>query len=174
MREAVLRVLRQRIAALVARAIVRVVDDATLLQSLQVTIQADEVREFVERFGQYGLTSVPHPGAEAVVLSVGGLRGHLLCLAVEDRRYRKKDLAPGEVALYSDEGDYVLFKRGRIVEVRAGTELRIDTPLAHFLGDVEVDGSITAAVQVTADGIGLTSHVHSGVQAGGGVTGGPQ
>ena len=41
-------------------------------------------------------------------------------------------------------------------------------------GNVHVTGSLTADVQVTAAGIPLSTHVHGGVQTGGGNTGGPQ
>lgn len=43
---------------------------------------------------------------------------------------------------------------------------------ASFEGDMTVDGTIEAD-EVTAGGIGLTTHKHSGVQTGGGTSGGP-
>ena len=118
--------LETRLANLVARAVVKLVTDSTKLQALQLAILTGEVRDGVERFQEYGLTSVPFADAEAVVLFVGGRRDHGLVLAVDDRRYRVKDLAPGEVALYDDEGQRVWLKRGRIVvtapEVRLGSD----------------------------------------------------
>lgn len=41
-------------------------------------------------------------------------------------------------------------------------------------GDVDITGTLTASVDVEADGISLASHTHSGVQAGSASTGGPQ
>lgn len=121
-----LRPLQQRVANLVARALVTLVTDSGKLQVVQLTIQAGETRGGAERFQEYGLTSVPLEGAEAVVLSVGGRRDHLLVVAVDDRRYRLTDLAAGEVALYTDEGAKVHLKRGRIVvedsEIRLGSD----------------------------------------------------
>lgn len=121
-----LRPLRQQLQNLVARAVVDLVNDGAKMQALQVTILDGETRDDAERFQQYGLTSVPLEGAEAVVLSVGGRRDHLLVLAVDDRRNRLKDLEAGEVALYTYEGAKVHLKRGRIVvedsEIRLGSD----------------------------------------------------
>lgn len=121
-----LRPLRTQLSNMVARAVVRLADDAKKMQVLQVVILDGETREGVERFQPYGLTSVPLDGAEAVVLAVGGRRDHLLAVVVDDRRHRKKDLAAGEVALYTDEGASVHLKRGRIVvtddEIRLGSD----------------------------------------------------
>jgi phage baseplate assembly protein V len=121
-----LRPLRNQLTNLVARAVVSLADDSLKMQLLQLTIGEGETRDGAERFQQYGLTSVPLEGAEAVVLSVGGRRDHLLVVAVDDRRHRLKDLVAGEVALYTDEGAKVHLKRGRIVvedsEIRLGSD----------------------------------------------------
>ncbi|WP_431477838.1 phage baseplate assembly protein domain-containing protein [Massilia eburnea] len=58
-----------------------------------------------------GFTSVPKPGAEGVVVFVGGNRDHGLVIAVEDRRFRLKGLASGEVAIYDDQGQKVHLTR---------------------------------------------------------------
>lgn len=113
--------LRNRIANMVARAVVKMVSDSGKLQMVQLGILDGETREGCERLQEYGLTSVPLAGAEAVVLFVGGRRDHGLVVAVDDRRHRKTGLQPGEVALYTDEGDYILLKRGRLIEIGGGT-----------------------------------------------------
>ncbi|MGN7832668.1 phage baseplate assembly protein V [Pseudoxanthomonas sp. 22568] len=132
-----------KVRLMISRAVIRLVDDALKVQGNQVTMLDDEARASVERFQEYGFTSVPRDGAEAIAVAVGGSRSHMVVVATDDRRYRKRDLKPGEVALYTDEGDYVLLKRGRIVEVKAGTRLRVDAPEAEFLGNLHVNGQIT-------------------------------
>lgn len=57
------RALMSRVANMVSRAVVRRADDAGKLQTLQVDALADETRG-VERFQNYGLTSVPPSGSE--------------------------------------------------------------------------------------------------------------
>ncbi len=135
--------LKRKMALTVSRAVVALVRDAAKLQAVQVSLLDGEARAECERFQEYGFTSVPFPDAEAIALAIGGARSHIAIVACDDRRYRKKDMQQGEVALYTDEGDYVLFKRGRIVEVKAGTKLRVDAPLAEMTGDLHVMGSIT-------------------------------
>ena len=111
---------------MVARAVVQLVTDSSKLQTVQLGILADETREGCERFQQYGFTSVPLAGAEAVAVFVGGRRDHGLVIAVDDRRYRKKGLQPGEVALYQKDGHFVLLKSDRTVmdapELRLGSD----------------------------------------------------
>ncbi|MBZ5560360.1 MAG: phage baseplate assembly protein V [Acidobacteriia bacterium] len=137
--------LSRRLDNIIARAgVARVRDDSTL-QTVQLTILKGETLDGCERFQSYGFTSVPVAGAEAVVVFVGGFRDHALVVAVDDRRYRKKDLQPGESAMYSDEGDHVLLKRGRTIEIVAGTELDITTPLMKCSGDVDAEGVVKVA-----------------------------
>lgn len=111
----------RRVMLAVARAVVRLVDDSKKLQEVQLALLAGEMRGAVERFQNYGFTSVPHANAEAAVVFVGGNRDHGLVLAVDDRRYRVKSLQAGEVCIYTDEGDRIHLKRGRLVEVTTGT-----------------------------------------------------
>lgn len=140
----VLRPLQVRVANMVARAVVNLVDDSTTLQALQLGVLTEETREGVERVQNYGFTSVPLAGAEAVVLFVGGRREHGLAVAVDDRRHRLTGLAAGEVAVYSESGASVVLKANGDVEV---------TPAS---GVVKVVGD------VVADGISLKTHTHPG------------
>lgn len=63
---------------------------------------------------------------------------------------------------------------------QAATSIVWDTPSATLTGNLQVDGSIncgksiTAADEVTASGIDLTTHTHGGVNSGGSSTGQPQ
>jgi len=105
----------RRIRLMVSRGVIRLVNDGLKLQEVQIALLADETRDTVERFQEYGFTSVPHPGAEAVFLSVGGSRDHGIVIAIDDRRYRLKGLQSGEAALYDDLGQKVHLTRDGIV-----------------------------------------------------------
>ena len=135
----------------IARCVLKLVSDAAKLQEVQVQILADEVRSRAEHFQHYGFTSVPLPGAEGVCLFVGGARSHPIVVNVDDRRHRLKDLESGEVALYTDEGDFVVFKRGRIIEMKAGAEVKVDAPLATFEHDVHIKGALHVDQAITCD-----------------------
>ena len=179
--------LARRVRMLVSRAVVNLVDDARKVQSMQLSVLDGEVAD-AQRFQEYGFTSVPLAGAEALVAAVSGVRSHRVVVAVEDGRYRLKSLQPGEVALYDNSGNVVHLQNGQIIAITAKTEVHvtaptctvtasdsvtIDTPTATFTGDVSIDGTlatqgdittqtqVTAQVEVTAAGITLTSRAEA-------------
>lgn len=106
-----LRAIVQRLRLTVSRGVVKVVNDAFKCQQLQVALLPDEVQDDVERFQDYGITSVPFTGAEALFLSVGANRSHGVVVSVIDRRYRPKGLNEGDVCLYTDKGELVYLER---------------------------------------------------------------
>ena len=169
-----------KIRLAIGRAVVKLITDSTKIQELQLQMLSDEVRARVERFQDYGFTSVPMEGAEAIVLFVGGDRSHGVAVKVDDRRYRKKGLQPGETCMYTKNGDYVLIKEDGKIEVKASSEVKVDAPLATFTGNVKVNGNIVCDGQVS-DANGsmqemrdtYNTHKHTGVQTGGGTSGNP-
>lgn len=159
--------MRQGLANVLARGVVALGNAASKLQTLQLTLLAGEVKDGVEHLEPYGFTSAPHPGAEALVGFINGDRSHGVTLVVADRRFRLQGLKPGEVALYTDEGDFFHFKRDRIVDLVTGTfnikatkAVNIDTPLIKTTGRIESDGDQVAA------GVSQIEHPHDGVQKG--------
>lgn len=132
---------------MVSRAVVKLVNDGTKLQALQLALLDGETRDQVERFQQYGFTSVPQQGAEGVVLFIGGDRAHGVVVAVDDRRYRLKGLQNGEVAVYTDQGDSIVLKRGGVIEFNASSSIRLN-------------GAATANTPVAKEGSMTTGHTH--------------
>ncbi|MNP68014.1 Bacteriophage Mu Gp45 protein [compost metagenome] len=103
-----------------------------------------------------------------------GDRSHGVVLVVSDRRFRLQGLEPGEVALYTDEGDFLHFKRGRVIEVTtatfkvsAETAVEFDTPVIRTTGRIESDGDQVAG------GVSQMNHPHDGVMPGSGQSGKP-
>jgi len=170
--------LQRGMRQIVNRAVLQSINDAGGLQELQVQALADEVLDRVERFQEYGLTSVPLAGAEGLVLSVCGSRSNAVIIAVDDRRYRIK-LEAGEVALYTDEGDYVALKRGHLVEtscqvfrVKATVGVEFGTPtfgMSHNGGaaTATITGSVATTGDVVAGAVSLKGHVHPENDSGG-------
>jgi phage baseplate assembly protein V len=172
----------QRLRLAIARAVVQLVSDSGTLQALQVELQAGVVRDQVERFQQYGLTSVPLPGAEGIALAVGGSTDHLVLISVDDRRYRLKALAGGEVALYDDQGQAVHLTREGIVVRGAGKPITLtDTALIKLDADVQITGDLQLNGGFNSDGSYAThqgknigaAHRHSGVESGPDTSGAP-
>lgn len=167
--------IRRGLAHMVARAVVTLVNDAAKMQTLQLGLLADEALDGAEHWQPYGFTYKPHAGAEALVLAVGGHRAHSVVIACADRRYRLTALESGEVALYTDEGDKIHLKRGRVIDIvtetlniSASAAVNFDTPVINTTGQI-----LSAGDQVAA-GISQTGHTHDGVQPGSGSTGAPQ
>lgn len=129
---------RQKVRLMVGRAILAAVNDAGAIQTAQADCLADETHDDAERVQEYGFTSVPLPGAEAVLVFPGGNRDHALIIATEDRRHRKIGMVGGEVAIYTDEGDFIVLNRGRIVRVVAGVQLEVTAPLVTIKASTKV------------------------------------
>lgn len=126
----------RRVRLSLGRGIVRLVSDAGGIQKIQLDMRANETRSNLERFQEYGFSSVPLDGAEAAVVFLGGSTDHGIIVAVDDRRYRIKGLQGGEVAIYTDEEDSIILKRNREIHITAGTKVRIETPLLEVTGDI--------------------------------------
>ncbi|UVL26242.1 phage baseplate assembly protein V [Pseudomonas donghuensis] len=146
-----------------ARGVLSLVNAGSKLQGLQMRLTADEVKDGMEHFEPYGLTSNPHPGAEGLAAFLNGDRSHGVVICVSDRRFRLQGLESGEVALYTDEGDCLHFKRGRVIEintltlkVKAETAVEFDTPVIRTTGRIESAGDQIAA------GVSTSLHVHEG------------
>ncbi|MBM3106195.1 phage baseplate assembly protein [Pseudomonas sp. V1] len=146
-----------------ARGVLSLANAGSKLQSLQMRLTADEMKDGMEHFEPYGLTSNPHPGAEGLAAFLNGDRSHGVVICVSDRRFRLQGLESGEVALYTDEGDYLHFKRDRVIEVntltlkvKAETSVEFDTPVIRTSGRIESVGDQIAA------GVSTSLHVHEG------------
>lgn len=141
-----------------ARAVANLVDDTTDFQTIQVSRLADEVTD-AERIGEYGLTSNPPEGSEAVILSIGGVRSHAIAIAVGNRQYRVKGLKQGEVALHDDQGQVVLLGRdGITIETDKAIDIsapEITVTANHLTLDadqVDVSGDVSIAGALKVDG----------------------
>lgn len=183
----------------VARAVLNVVDDEGNMQRVQISLLEDEVIDGVERFQNYGFTSVPDGGSEATVVFVGADRSHPVVVVADDRRVRKKGLKPGEVAVYHKNGDFIHLKNENEIEVKtktfnvncttatlsASSEIMLDTPLVTLTGRQQttgeksgggastfVGGLENAGGEIISNGISLEHHTHPGDS--GGTTGEPQ
>ena len=197
-RDSIMERVRQLMRDGVARAVLNVVDDEGNMQRVQISLLEDEVIDDVERFQDYGFTSVPEEGAEATVVFVGADRSHPIVVVADDRRVRKKGLKPGEVAVYHKNGDFIHLKNENEIEVKTKTfnvncttatiaaefEVMLDSPLVTLTGRQQttgeksgggastfVGGLKNTGGEVISNGISLEHHTHPGYS--GGTTGEP-
>jgi phage baseplate assembly protein V len=150
----------------------------TMIQLVQADALAGEQLQDAELFQHYGFTSAPLDGTQLIVLPLGGRTAHGIIIATEHGTYRLKLAAKGEVALYSDEGDHVYLKRGRVMEIvtntlliNAATKVRMETPLVETTGEIKADLDITdrmATVPSSMFGMRETynGHTHNDPQGG--------
>lgn len=171
--------LQRRLAMLAARAVVRLINDETSRQQLQLEILKDELRDGVERMQDYGFTSHPKPGCDAAVISVAGARSQAIAIVVDDRRYRLK-LQEGEVAMYDDLGNCVKLLRDKVkiegvqeVEASAptvritATQVIIQADTTTINSDLTVHGDSNFTGGVTANGKRIDdTHTHPDAQGG--------
>lgn len=154
----------------VGRAILRSVNDSAKRQLVQIEALKGEVKDNVERVQEYGFTSVPLPGAQAVFVCVGGNRDHPVVIAADDPRHRVKGLKSGEVAIYTDEGDTILLKRGNEIEitttkltVKAAEAVRMETPILEVTGHI-IDQAGSGGFSMAAMRSIYNGHTHTETQ----------
>ena len=138
---------------MIARGVVRLVDDAFKMQVLQIDVTAGETLDGVEHWHPYGFTTHPQTGAEALLVCLGGTRAKPVVVACADRRYRLTGLAAGEVAIHDDLGRSLIFRRSGI-EITGPVKITGTVEIHGALtqtGDVQVTGQLnqTGDVQVT-------------------------
>ena len=102
------------------------------------------MRDGTPRLAEYGFTSRPHPGADAVALFISGDRSSGVVIATGDQRYRLH-LADGEAAVHDDLGQKVHLTRSGIVIDGGGLPIKItDTPSVRMeTANLFVTGDIT-------------------------------
>ncbi|WP_393935900.1 phage baseplate assembly protein V [Aeromonas rivipollensis] len=168
----------RRLRLIADRAVVTMVTDSLQRQGLQLKVLADETADDVERFQNYGHTSVPPAGSEAIVLGIGGARAGLVAIAVEDKSVRPKDLEAGDNCLYHLEGHRIILRKDGVIEIEAKTvtltateKLTIISPDNEIQGPLHVTGEITSDTDVKTGTTSLKGHVHN--QSGGGQTSAP-
>jgi len=145
--------IRNRIANVIARAVISSVDDSRTVQSVQLRILDGETVDDAERLQGYGFSSVPHPGSESVVAFVGGDRSHPVIVSVDDRRYRPTGGKPGDVTIYSSSGSSVsIHASGEIVVT--GDDIRIGSSSAS---DPVIRQSDLVSIRTW-----IAGHTHSG------------
>lgn len=170
--------MERRLRLIADRAIVTLVNDALQRQNLQLKVLADEGADDVERFQNYGHTSVPPTGSEAIVLGLGGARAGLVAIAVEHKGVRPKDLEAGDSCLYHLEGHNITLGKDGLAELSAKSVITTAeeqtltiSPENEILGALHVTLNITTDADVIINGKSFLNHKHN--QSGGGQTSGP-
>lgn len=160
--ERLLAPIKRRITGAITRAVVSGVVEDLQRQNLQLKMHADESVDDIERFQNYGCSSFPPIGSEAIFAAIGGNLGNLVAVAVEDKKYRPKGES-GDVFLYHLEGHKIrLTKDGKVVVTatdvifEAANSFTIISPETLIQGPLHVTGGISTDLGIFATG-GITS-----------------
>jgi phage baseplate assembly protein V len=160
---------------MIERVVIDALNSGLKGQTADVRMIGDETKAGLEHLEPYGFTSAPTAGAEGLALFNSGDRTQGVIVVIADRRSRITGLEPGEVAIYTDEGDSVILKRGRIIEmttetlnITAAKGVNIDTPLLQTTGEISDGVSTMGAMRDT-----FNDHDHPENGDGGGTTSPP-
>lgn len=101
----------------IIRGVVKLVDDTKKIQVMQVSMMANQTRSKLQRLQNYGFSSKPLPGAETLVMFIGGSHDNGVVMGTDDGRYRPKNLKDGETIIYNDKGTTIHLKESGDVEI---------------------------------------------------------
>lgn len=140
--------IQRKVLLTIGRGIILATKDSDGIQVIQGSFLAGETKSDVEKMHHFGFSSHAPKGSDCIMVCVGGNRENGIIIATESRQYRFKDLGEGEVALYSQSGDFVHLKDGNVIDVKtktlnitADTEVNITTPTTNISGDVNIGGN---------------------------------
>lgn len=138
------------------RGVLKRINAGESIQTAQVAGLADETLQDIEHIQQFGFTSNPPVGTEAIIVPLGGTTTHGIIIATENGDYRIKSLAPGEVAIYNQSGASITLKAGKIINIECN-ELNINASSGVKITSPEVNCSqqLTANGQINGNG-GMT------------------
>jgi phage baseplate assembly protein V len=125
-------------------------DDSQMMQTVDLRGIHNEALAGVERFQDYGFTSVPKPEdgsgeAELVIAFIQGNRSHPVVIRVDDRRFRLKNLQPGESSQYDDQGQQVYVSRTGIQVLGGPSNLPVTVTVGNATLVVS-NGMISATI----------------------------
>ncbi|MCR4530220.1 phage baseplate assembly protein V [Acinetobacter venetianus] len=152
-------------------------NDSGDFQLVQVQFNSNETKDDIPRYSEYGCTSVPPDGHNALVLFFGGNKSTGVVVATHHAKSRKKDLKKGEVCYHDDQGQEIHFKRdGLVIKAKkitfvdeAGTTVTLDgvgggsiSSVETFtINGVEFKDGIVKADDVVVDEKSVAEHKHN-------------
>jgi phage baseplate assembly protein V len=138
--------LNNAIRNMIARGVLETGHDSKGVQVLGLSLMDGERKDNVERFQNYGFSSMPMGEAEAIVIFPGGDRSAGVIVAMDERGSRMTGLQPGEVAMYNNAGNSVILHMDGSIEITAVEQVQVWAK--RMLVDVEEDVTINAKLAV--------------------------
>lgn len=138
-------------------------DNSKGIQQGKIRGQHGEEIPKVQRWEQFGLTSRPPAGADALILSINGTRDSAQMVALSAPGTRPTDGAAGSTTLYDAAGNKVYLDNGGNIVIEGSATITIKA------ADVAIESGT-----LTHNGVDISeNHKHKDVTVGAGVTGEP-
>lgn len=154
---------------MILRGVIRGVDDQPKCQTVQVSARAGEDLEG-ERFQEFGLSTVPPVGTEAIAVQIAGTYDSEVIVATESREHRPRNMASGDVVLYDSRGNQILLVSSGILlgdgatagVGRVGDEVRVTIPAGTVVVGVTGGGGTPAVAVMNPADIVLVGSITAG------------
>jgi phage baseplate assembly protein V len=131
---------------MISRGVLETSTDQRGVQVLGLSLLDGERKDNLEKFGQYGFSSVPMDEAEAIVIFPGGDRSSGIVIATEQRDSRMTGLLSGETAIYTNAGNSIIIHMDGSIEITAIEQVQVWAK--RLLVDVEEDVTVNAKLAV--------------------------
>lgn len=111
-----------RIKAAIGKSLIDAAADDNEIQLVKISGMDNETQPDIERIQEYGMTSNPPIGSEAVVLYLGGNHDHGIVVKTDSGEFRIQSLKSGEVCVYSKFGQKILLDDNGEIVFNDGTD----------------------------------------------------
>lgn len=134
-----------RLRMIVGRGRIQTGIDGGNVQEQQVQLAGVETGDNRPRVAEFGFTSMPPPGTDAVVVFLGGDRSAGVIVATNHQESRPRNLKAGETAIYSLDGKIVYLSatgiridaKGQSVDISNASVVTVDAELLRCTGDIQ-------------------------------------
>jgi phage baseplate assembly protein V len=153
---------------------IKYIDDSGPVQKAQVQFGDSEIIDDLPVPHDFGFTSNPPVESDAAAAFMGGNRKNGVVVAVGNQEYRKRNLKPGETAVYDIRGQTVYLSEEGIIIDGAGLPLtiqntpgvRMDTPLLEVTGNIKDNCDATSGKTMAQMRSTYNGHTHNDPQGG--------
>jgi phage gp45-like len=153
--------LYRRILNIVAPVRINTTNDKGNILTAQIGVSGTpEILDNVPFVQLYGIHTNPPPKTDAIAIFANGNRSNPVLVGTNDIASRPRNYKPGEVGMFTNEGDNLKFNQGKAVALSAGNsfgldtksanlkgsdQITLDTPNTTHTGDVKAHGKIDAS-----------------------------
>lgn len=172
--------LARRIRLFVSRGVLSLVNDTGTVQYVQARVNALETAGDIPRYAEYGFSSNPPLGSEALIVFGNGERTNGIVIATSNAAYRVTALKSGEVVVHDNAGQKVYLSQsgmvldggGKPITLKNAPSILADTPILRCTGDI-IDNFGKNTRTIAGMREVANAHVHGGIQRGSGNTDAP-